>query len=265
MDSNNDDKNLLWELAQTMTSRDSYPAAAALRKLAQAGYANLEEVDAVSDWVLLATPGIGVGRLGVVRRMIRPDWQPASRKTVEAAERFLTAARFALRFWPVEALASIVEGSMPELTTERPLEKRLALDVFCQATSKALSYCPPQELVEMLQQVSNGHHPGYAGQHPELHHSSGAQTEAMPHEQQKGSGPETSGAEPDQDGTAAESDHYAYSPRRRREIVKHYRAAREQRQVANKDTWAQTNYSISGRTLLRYEQEYFETDEDSQP
>jgi hypothetical protein len=35
--------------------------------------------------------------------------------------------------------------------------------------------------------------------------------------------------------------------------------------VANKDAWAQANYSISGRTLLRYEHEYLETGADTQP
>ena len=83
----------------------------------------------------------------------------------------------------------------------------------------------------------------------------------MPDEQQGESGPETSRAEPGQDDAAVESDRYAYSPRKRREIVQHYRAVRDSGLIENKDRWAQSNYNITGRTLLNYEREFPEEEQ----
>jgi hypothetical protein len=154
MDLDTDGENLLWELAETMTSQDNYSVGVALRKLVQAGYSTLEQVDATSDWVLLATPGIGIGRLAAVRRLVRPDWQRPTADALKAAESFLSAARFALRFWPVEALEPLVEGSAPQSTDDRPVEKRLAMELFSQATRKAMRYCGVEELLQALQQTS---------------------------------------------------------------------------------------------------------------
>ena len=154
IDFDTDGENLLWGLAETMTSQDNYSVGVALRKLVQAGYSTLEQVDATSDWVLLATPGIGIGRLAAVRRLVRPDWQPPTADALKAAEGFLSAARFALRFWPVETLESLLQGSAPLPTEDRPVEKRLAIELFSQATQKALRYCGAEELLQALQQTS---------------------------------------------------------------------------------------------------------------
>ena len=254
-------ENVLYELAQAMATNDGHSAAVALRKLAQAGYGSLDEVDSASDWTLLSIPGLGVGRMGAVRRLTRSDWQPPSPQAVKAVSRFVSAAQVALRFWPLEALASLIRGSAPAVATQGPIEERLALDVFSQATNKALSYCPPQELVEMLRLPRNGHHPGRAHQDSELHHDSRLQAELIPDEQQRESGPETSRAEPGRDDAAADSDRYAYSPRKRREIVQHYRAVRDSGLIENKDRWAHSNYNIAGRTLLNYEREFPEEEQ----
>jgi len=148
--------NVLYELAQTMAGQDNYPTAIALRKVAQAGYTTLEQVDGVSDWVLLAIPGIGIGRLGAVRRLVRPDWQSPSPKALKAAERFLSAARFARRFWPIEALEALVQSSTLPSTDDGPVEKRLALELFSQATRQALPNCDAEELLQALRQGSVG-------------------------------------------------------------------------------------------------------------
>jgi hypothetical protein len=63
-------------------------------------------------------------------------------------------------------------------------------------------------------------------------------------------------AAPCQDGQVRETDHFAYPERERRDIVRHYRAARERGEVQNKERWAHSNYSISARTLLSYEHEF---------
>ena len=51
--------NVLYELAQSMAADGGLAAAVALRKLAWAGYTNLDEVDSTSDWILLAIRGLG--------------------------------------------------------------------------------------------------------------------------------------------------------------------------------------------------------------
>ena len=121
------DSSVLYEMAQTMVGQEDYPTAIALRKLARAGYATLEQVDGVSDWVLLATPGIGIHRLTAVRRLVRPDWQPPRSRVIKVAERFLSAARFALRFWSIEDLEAVIRGSVSLPASDRPIEKRLSL------------------------------------------------------------------------------------------------------------------------------------------
>jgi hypothetical protein len=46
--------------------------------------------------------------------------------------------------------------------------------------------------------------------------------------------------------------------------VQQYRAARESGQVVNKDSWAEKNFGISGRTLLRYEREVEQAEMEAQ-
>lgn len=59
------------------------------------------------------------------------------------------------------------------------------------------------------------------------------------------------------DGKSGTNDHWAYSsPKKRAEIVEHYRRARKAGEVSNKEAWAQSHYGIRARTLRRYEVEY---------
>lgn len=55
---------------------------------------------------------------------------------------------------------------------------------------------------------------------------------------------------------ARDSDHFAYPPEKRRQIVEHYWADRAQGKITTRDAWAKTKYGISGKTLLRYEKEF---------
>jgi hypothetical protein len=158
-------------------------------------------------------------------------------------------------------LASFIRGSAPVVVTKGRGEKRLALDLFLQAATRAASHCPPQELIEMLRLARNGHHTGCTGQDPELHHDSRVQVVPSPDKQHRESGTETSRAELDWNDAAAESDRYAYSPHKRREIVQHYRAVRDSGLIENKDRWAHSNYNITGRTLLNYEREFPEVEQ----
>ena len=254
--------SVLYEMAQTMVCQEDYPTAIALRKLARAGYTTLEQVDGVSDWVLLATPGIGISRLTAVRRLARPDWQPPRSPVIKVAERFLSAARFALRFWPIEDLESVVQGSVLLPAGDRPIEKRLSLEQFAQATRKALRHCEVEELVQTLKEanVSHGGQPGRVLKPP---HDAAAQSKIQNNGQGKASSKQKTSAPRRRSGKDCE--HFAFEAKRRREIVEHFLSARARGQVANKDAWAQANYNISGRTLLRYEHEYLETGADTQP
>ena len=254
--------SVLYEMAQTMVGQEDYPIAIALRKLARAGYATLEQVDRVSDWVLLATPGIGIHRLTAVRRLVRPDWQPPRSRVVKVAERFLSAARFALRFWPIEDLEAVIRGPVSLPAHDRPIEKRLSLEQFAQATRKALRHCEVEELVQTLREanVSQRGQPGRVLKPP---HDAVAQRKIQNNGQRKTSIQQKTSAPRRRSGRDCE--HFAFSAEKRREIVEHFQSARARGQVANKDGWAQANYSISGRTLLRYEREYLETDRDTQP
>ena len=56
--------------------------------------------------------------------------------------------------------------------------------------------------------------------------------------------------------TRQETDHFAYPSSERQQIVEHYLAARAKGQIVNKNQWAQMNYQISSKTLLKYEREY---------
>lgn len=53
-----------------------------------------------------------------------------------------------------------------------------------------------------------------------------------------------------------DSGHFYYGPSRRREIAREYRRARDAREFINKDSWAQSKYGITGKTLLSYEREF---------
>jgi hypothetical protein len=53
-----------------------------------------------------------------------------------------------------------------------------------------------------------------------------------------------------------DSGHFNYSPKKRREIVKAFRTARDLGSVENRDAWAQSNYNITGKTLSNYEKEF---------
>ncbi|MBN1810633.1 MAG: hypothetical protein JXA14_02235 [Anaerolineae bacterium] len=249
---------LLCELARTMDSRQDYVMAIALRKLARAGYTTLGEVDAASDLVLLATPEIGLRRLEMVRRLVRPDWQPPPPKVTTAAERFLTAARFALSFWPADTLESVLRGSSPLPTCDRPVEKRLAVELFSVACRKALRHCALEELAEALQQAGRFVE---GGSHPNAQTTSSAQGQLAQATQRQGqaSRPVCSNPRRRRRIPVEDSDRYAFSRERRLEIVESYRAARARGEVANKDHWARSHFSISAKTLVRYEREFPES------
>jgi hypothetical protein len=146
----------LHKLAQAMAAAGHQSVAVALRKLAHEGYTSLEQVDNASDWVLLSIRGIGVGRLSKVRRLTRPDWQPPSPQAVQAGNRFLCAAQFALRYWPPKPLASLTRDSTAMKVSGETLEKQLALDVFSQAVQRARRHCDADELAQALGSIGNG-------------------------------------------------------------------------------------------------------------
>lgn len=156
MDRSTGKANMLYELAQTIAASGNHLVATALRTLARAGYTSLDEVDRVSDWTLLSISGIGVERLRVVRQLARPGWQPPSLPAVKAAGRFLSAIRFALRFWPPETLVALIEGSAPEIDVGGAHESRWALELFSSALPEALQHCSPEELTQVLRVESNG-------------------------------------------------------------------------------------------------------------
>jgi hypothetical protein len=247
--------NVLLELAQAMVSIESYPTAIALRKLAQAGYTTLEQVDSASDWVLLAIPGIGVYRLGAVRRLIRPEWEPPSSQAAKAADRFLSAARFALRFWPVETLESVIRGSTTSPANARPVEKRLAMELFTQAVCKASRHCEAEELVRALGQAYNGHAKSlrltcdaYSGSDVHLG--------ALNNNQIEVAAPDLPADLADESAAVHDNDRFAHPRHKRIEIVRCYWSARARGEVQNKDTWARAHYHICGKTLLDYEREF---------
>lgn len=243
--------NVLYELAQSMASDGGLAAAVALRKLAWAGYTNLDEVDSTSDWILLAIRGLGVTRLGAVRRLTRPDWQPPSPNAVRAINRFLSAARLALRFWPAETLASVILGSQVVLPPNQPYERRLAVELLSRATHMALNYCRPDELMQIFRAAQNR-----CGC-PDLELPSVSGVQARPQEHTRPAVPPSTGCtKTSRKGSRArETDHFAYPEQERWEIVRHYRAARQRGEVQNKEQWAQIHYNIGARTLLKYEHE----------
>jgi hypothetical protein len=253
------DDNVLYQLAQTMASGGRHSTAIALRLLAQAGYATLEQVDTASDWVLLSIRGIGVGRLREVRLLTRADWEPPSPQAMHAANWFLSSARFALRYWPPETLASVIQGSSAEPVSEGPVEKRLAMDVFSHAVRQALRHCEAEVWILALRQMM-----GQRDRQPhgriESHQVLSSQSTLPTPGQQQPSTANPLDTPPGPGVTAPESDHYAFSSEERRQIVEHYRTARRNGEVENKEAWAYSNYHISRKTLWRYEQEFPETE-----
>lgn len=249
--------NVLYELAQAMATNYGQ-SAIALRKLAQAGYGSLNEVNSTSDWMLLSIPGLGVGRLSAVRRLTRLDWQPPSPQAVKAVNRFVSAARLALRYWPPEALASLVQDSISVSPSRESYERRLTIECFSRATRHALNYSPPDELTEIVRMIRSDR------QCPRIEPLSESDVEVGPHEHQlqgvAASGER--GTTDRRDDRSRETDHFAYPEQERRDIVRHYRAARERGEVRNKEQWAHANYSISARTLFNYEREFSELDRD---
>ena len=200
----------------------------------------------------------GVKLLGAVRRLTRTDWQPPSRHAVQVSKWYLSAVRFALCFWLPDTLASVVRGPGPVIEATQPLEARLALDVFTRATSEALRYIDVQELLQPLHEARNGPSggtwlalmpPGDAGVQPKA----GAHGHGSPPGSSTGPTPSP------ENGHDGESDHYAYPRQKRREIVRHFRMARNKGEVKNKEAWGQANYGISVRTLFNYEREFAET------
>jgi hypothetical protein len=254
--------NLLYELAQTLAAGNDHSTAIALRKLVQAGYTTLQQVDGVSDWILLSIPGLGVKRLGAVRRLTSPDWQPPSPYAIQVTGWYLSAVRFALRLWSPDTLASVIRGSRPGISAAQPVEAHLALDVFARAASEALGYCDAQELLQTFHQVSNGYSRDAC-----LVPVTPSGSDAQPKASGNGHGPTSAASAPptpsSESGYDGESDHYAYPRQKRRKIVRHFRMARNRGEVQNKEGWAQANYNISGRTLFNYEREFPETSQDA--
>lgn len=259
MSTDTESDSLLCELARTMDNRGNYTTAIALRKLARAGYTTLAEVDAASDWVLLAAPEISLRRLELVRRLVRSDWQPPSPQAAAAAERFLTAARFALRFWPVEALHSVIRGSTRWPAYDRPVDKRLSMEIFSVACRRALRHCSAETLVQIALELAGRHlasrdHPcsplacsDRQSQAPRVQHTDQPAPQAPVEELSAGE-------------TDSDNGHYAFPREERSEIVRRYRAAREAGKVQSKHGWAEANYHISGKTLLTYEREFAEAE-----
>jgi hypothetical protein len=259
MSTNSEGNNLLCELARTMDNRQNYTTAVALRKLAHAGYATLEEVDAASDWVLLAAPDISLRRLELVRRLVRPDWRPPSPQATAAVERFLTAGRFAVRFWPVEILHSVIHGSTRWPACDRPADKRLSMEIFSVACRRALKHCSAETLVQMTLELAGQHLPSRALTclPPTC---SDSQSKTVPLHHTDRPAPRTPVEETSAREVGGDNGHYAFPREERFEIVRRYRAARDAGKVQNKHGWAEANYQISGKTLLTYEREFAEAE-----
>jgi hypothetical protein len=247
--------NALYQLAQTLAGGGRHSTATVLRLLAQAGYHTLEQVDRVSDWALLSIRGIGVGRLAEVRRLTRPDWQPPSPQAIQAANWFLSAGRFALRYWPPETLASLIRGSAPSVADVGPIDKRLAIDVFSHAVHQALRHCEAEELIQALRQA--GGRSGECacqirevGSGPAIAFEKSVNNETSPPAYELPTTP------PNGDSAIGDSDRFAHPRHKRLQIVRDYWAARESGLVQNKDSWARSRYHISSKTLLSYEREF---------
>jgi hypothetical protein len=255
MPANANGDNMLCRLAQTLSAGGRHSTATALRKLAEAGYTSLEQVECNSDWILLQVPGIGTRRLAEVRWLSRPHWQPPSSQAIKAASWFLSAAQFALYYWPLEALASLVRDPTGINTSGGPLEKQLAMDVFSLATQKARQCCESEELLHTLWQIGGDCSPGIRLA-PGLSPEAAMQPPALASSHVEMPAPSSTVLHRGEDDTSQDSDHFAHPRHKRMEIVRHYWIARENRDIKNKDAWARSQYQISGKTLLCYEREF---------
>jgi len=245
----------LIKLAQTMAAGGHHSTATALRRLAQAGYTSLEQVDNTSDWILLSIPGMGTKRLGEVRRLSRSDWQPPSAQAIQAASWFLSAAQFALHYWPLETLVSLVQDTAPAMAMEGPVDKQLAQDVFSEAAQKARRYCAAEELLQALWQVSGScAESGLPVPGPEP--DSGIQPQTMTDSPLETSTPDPMAMPTDEEDVAQDNGHFAFPRHKRLEIVRSFWIAYERREIKNKDAWARSHYQIKGKTLLCYEREF---------
>jgi hypothetical protein len=247
--------NVLYQLAQTLAGGGRHSTALTLRLLAQAGYTTLQEVDAVSDWVLLSIRGIGARRLREVRLLTRTDWKPPSPQAIQAANWFLSSAQFALHYWPPETLVSLIRGSGPGTVNGGLIEKRIAIEVLSDAVHKALRYCEEEELVQALRQADG--RPGErTRQTHEVASGSGIAVEKPAARQVSVPASELPATPSHGNGAVGDSDRFAHPRHKRLEIVEDYWAARERGLVQNKDNWARSHYHISGKTLLSYEREF---------
>ncbi len=140
----------------------------------------------------------------------------------------------------------------PGLSSGLPYERRLAIECFSRAAHQALNHCRPSELVEIMQAARNGR------QCPHLEPSlvSCSHSESQERPLPEVPAPNACGPVRRQGDQKRETDHFAYPEHERRDIVRHYRAARERGEVQNKERWAHSNYGISAKTLLSYEHEF---------
>lgn len=70
-------------------------------------------------------------------------------------------------------------------------------------------------------------------------------------------------AEADIEGQAEkhpDSGHYAYAPDDRQRIVEHFREQRAAGKITNIDAWVQSEHGITSKTLLKYRQEFPNTE-----
>lgn len=252
MNNGSGNKNLLQELAHTLAAGGDHSTAIALRSLAQAGYGTLEEVDRAPDLALLSLRGIGAGRLAAVRRLTRPDWSPPSQGAMEAVAWFLGAARFAVLFFSPSALSSAILDPATREILPTNVDQRLAFDALSQAARRAAAYCTGDELIQLLE---HAWHERDAKCH--LSQLSRRLTSPTPtgglEDASSARAPLATVKEAETD---QETDHFAYRQQQRLDIVNHYRAARNNGKVENKDSWARCQYGITGRTLLNYEREF---------
>lgn len=146
--------NLLCDLAKAMPARDRHQTAVALRCLARHGFTSLDAIEQATDCELLAVSGIGIERLGAVRRLTQPQWQPPSRTAINLAGRFLWASQLALRYWRVEDLEGVFDGDYPTTSPGAPLEARLSLDAYRQAVQEAVPHHGPAGLRHILRRAN---------------------------------------------------------------------------------------------------------------
>jgi len=245
----------LTELARAIAAGGNHSIAVALRTLAREGYATLQQVESTPDWILLSIRGIGVGRLGEVRRLSRPDWEPPSSQAIQAGSWFLSAARFALHHWSPEALTLLIQGSAPPKVNGGPVEKQLALDIFFRAARTARWHCEPRELIQALRQAQRSY-AQVTPFAPESCSGSDVPLPALDSIRTVTPAPESPPILPDEDDAVQDSDHFAHSRQKRLEIVRNYWVARDRGDIENKDAWARSQYHICGKTLLCYEREF---------